>query len=508
MSQFPPRRDRPVQPRRRGPRRRTARALLGVGLLAMLTLAGCATRLPAWARIGPAPAAAPTATTADAVSTPTPAATPPDLSAPPAPQWRTTREALGLNTPAAEPVAVGEGGPIFTPFSQTLPELRREVALICGSARINKQQDSLKPLVTDLYLSNVDPAFATEALIQGDCGSLAAVVRELVAQGGNTVVAAVLNRAIFLSGPGAEGTIRAAASSGLKQDLVTPVQRSEPTLDTGTLAYSMAYFPSQAAAYGVASAAAPGTLYSNATPGFGIYTFVLLGGAFDPTVEDHRARYAELLRIIETYVLAGAATPQNPTPEAHAFLIAIRPEEDDDTTLIERSGPELSAGMRSDLSHYLRSRNQAELAERLTLLPGPFLISSLEPRLLPSTAAAPRLVTDLSTIGTEYLYAVVDAYDRPVPADQQGRPEGLTAIRDRLLGLFSRKVSAVDLSPALKDAWVFRLGAQPAVDTGPANAAVATAVSSAPTADQAAAKPAPPPKKVPKRASTKAVRRS
>jgi hypothetical protein len=485
--------------------------LLVVGLLAVLTLAGCAMRLPAWARIGPAPAAVQTATKAtkaDATPTPTPAATPPDLSAPPAPQWRTTREALGLNTPAAEPVPVGEGGPIFTPFSQTLPELRREVALICGSARINKQQDYLAPLVTDLYLSNVDPAFATEALIQGDCGSLAAVVRELVAQGGNTVVAAVLNRAIFLSGPGAEGTIRAAASSGLKQDLVTPVQRSEPARETGTLAYSMAYFPSQAAAYGVASAAAPGTLYSNATPGFGIYTFVLLGGTFDPAEETQRARYAELLRIIETYVLAGAETPQSPTPESHAFLIAIRPEEDDDTTLIERSAPELSAGMRSDLSRYLRSRNQAELAERLTLLPGPFLISSLEPRLLPSNAVAPRLVTDLSNIGTEYLYAVVDAYDRPVPAEQQGRPEGLTAIRDRLLGLFSRKVSAVDLSPALKDAWVFRLGAQPPAVTEPAAPAVADQGNSAPAAKQAAAKAAPPAKKVPKRASTKAVRRS
>jgi hypothetical protein len=71
-------------------------------------------------------------------------------------------------------------------------------------------------------------------------------------------------------------------------------------------------------------------------------------------------------------------------------------------------------------------------------------------------------VTDLSAIGTEYLYAVVDAYDRPVPLDTAGQFEALNPIRDRLLGLFSQKVPEEDLSPATKDAWVFRVGGLPA----------------------------------------------
>jgi hypothetical protein len=144
--------------------------------------------------------------------------------------------------------------------------------------------------------------------------------------------------------------------------------------------------------------------------------------------------------------------------------------------------------MRADLIEYLRRRGQGALAARLETLPGPFLVSSLEPRLLPTNALAPRLVTDLSLVGPEYLYAVVDAYDRALPPEQQGRPEALGGIRERLLALFSRKATAEDLSPSIKDAWVFRLGGPPAAKPGGPPAA---APGAAPAEQSAAAESAP-----------------
>jgi hypothetical protein len=423
------------------------------------------------------------------------AAAPGDAAAPPTPQWRTTGEAVGSNSPVQSPVPAG---PAFTPFSPTQPNLGREVALICGSARINKPRDHLSSLVTDLYLSNVDPALSTEALLQGDCGTVADIVRELVAQGGNEVVSAVVSRALFLSGPRAEGTIRAAAASGLDRDLVSPMPRSEPTLEPAPLSYSMAYFPSRGAESGIETATVIDTLYRHATPGYGVYTFVLPGGGFDPKREADRARFAELLRVIETYVLAGEQGVHGPRAEAHAFLIAIRPDRKG-AKLSEQMAPELAAAMRSDLIQYLRRHGQTALAARLEVLPGPFLISSLEPRLIPTNELAPRLVTDLSQIGPEYLYAVIDAYDRSLVPEQQGRPEALGGIRERLLALFSRKADEEEPSPAIKDAWVFRLGGPAAAKTGGQTAAAPAPEVESGTPDASPASPKRTPKKFPRR---------
>ena len=113
---------------------------------------------------------------------------------------------------------------------------------------------------------------------------------------------------------------------------------------------------------------------------------------------------------------------------------------------------------------------------------------------------------------------MVDAYDRPIPAEQQGRPEGLAAIRERLLGLFSRKVATEELSPAIKDAWVFRLGGPlaPKPKDAPADAAAGSTpgASASPNPSAAEAGPQPgteaaaPTPAVRKRAPKKAVRRS
>ena len=485
----------------KGPRR--VFSLVFAFLCVAALLGGCAVIGKRGAGVKPGPAAAaerPAATAQPAAPTSGPAPAPGDAAVPPTPQWRTTGEALGLNPPAQQPVPVGQGQPVFTPFSPTQPDLGREVALICGSARLGKQHDHLPTLITDLYLSNVDPALATEALLQGDCGTLAEVVRELVAQGGNEVVAAVVNRALFLSGPRAEGTIRAAASSGLNRDLVSPMQRSEPALESASLAYSMAYFPSRGAESGIETATVIDTLYSNATPGYGVYTFVLPGGGFDPAREGDRARLAELLRVIETYVLAGEQGAKGPRAEAHAFLIAIRPDRKG-ARLSEQAAPELAAAMRADLIQHLKRRGQAALAARLETQPGPFLVSSLEPRLLPTNELAPRLVTDLSQIGPEYLYAVVDAYDRSLVPEQQGRPEALGGIRERLLALFSRKADAEELSPSIKDAWVFRLGGPTPAQAGAQTAAAPAAPPGGPAGTSAAATvpPSHTPKKPPRR---------
>jgi hypothetical protein len=79
--------------------------------------------------------------------------------------------------------------------------------------------------------------------------------------------------------------------------------------------------------------------------------------------------------------------------------------------------------MRRDFAAYLRAGGQIALAQRLDRGAGPFLVSSLEPRLVPADAWRPRMFVDLSEIGPEYMYSVVDAYDRPIPAEQVGRVE-------------------------------------------------------------------------------------
>ena len=453
-------------------RRPHAAPTLSVVALALL-IAGCG-GLPGVR----APEQADGAPAADGAGAPAPG----QLAPPPEPAWRTTGEALGLNQPSPDRIPLGQAAPVFQPLSQDPVTLRNEVGLRCGRARVEGDEGALAPLVTDLYLSGVDPALGTEALILGDCGPLALIVREMVAQGGEQVVSSVVGRALFLGGPGAEAIIESAASAGLERNLAglgggAPAGAGAGPGRAGSLSYAMAYFPSRAAAE-METADAVNTLYSNATPGYGIYTFVLLGpqgggdsagGSGSQSGADagsdigpgELTRYDELMRVIETYVLAADEGSRAPSPYTHAFLVAVHPELEPQD-LAAQTGSELSAPIRRDFSRYLEARGEASLARRLETRPGPFLISSLEPRLLPSSAVSPRLVVDLSDIGGEYMYAVVDAYDRPVPAERAGRPESLDAVRERLLGLFTRSVPPEDLDARIADAWVFRVGRPPA----------------------------------------------
>jgi hypothetical protein len=433
--------------------------LVLAGLCTMPILSGCTAlaALGGGSEVDPAaPAAVREATRLRAI----------DLTAPSEAQGRTTGEAAtpGRSSSESDPGRAGKES--FTPFSADLKDLRREVALICNSARLSKQQDYLAPLVTDLFLSTIDAASATEALIQGDCGSLEAIVLELVTQGGEAVVDPVVRRALALGGPRSEGTIRLAAAKGLMQGLETgeePAAGPDPA--AGPRAPAMAYFPSRGAEPIVAPASSIHSLYDKATPGYGVYTFVLPGAGFNLDHAADRFRYAEVLRLIETYVLGDGPGTTGPRPESHAFLVAIRPDRRQ-ARLVDQTDPELATSIRAELVKKLRKFNQPLLASRLDSRPGPFLISSLEPRLLPTSETSPRLVADLSKIGNEYLYPVVDAYDNAIPSEQQGRPESLAAIRDRLLGVVGPQSTVVGSGPELKDVWVFQLGSPPAPPSG------------------------------------------
>jgi hypothetical protein len=330
-------------------------------------------------------------------------------------------------------------------YSQDPRELQERVAALCQASRSTREPVSLPPLVSDLYASGVDPADAAEALILGDCASPEAIVLELVAQGGYSVVEAVTSRALPLGGVETERGIAAAVAAGLDRASATP--DASASAQDG-FPYAMAYFSARSSAAALAGADALNVLYDDATPGFGLYTFVLLGAGVSKQ-EPARVRAGELLRVIETYVPRDGSG--SPSPEAHAFLVAVHPERVG-LPLGDQTGPELSDPVRRRLATEVRRLGLGVLARRLETRPGPFLVTSPEPRLIPQGSRSPRLVTDLSGIGKAYLYGVVDALDRPVPPGADG--VGLAAIQRRLLAL----PRGDDPSGAAGGSWVFRVG--------------------------------------------------
>jgi hypothetical protein len=181
-------------------------------------------------------------------------------------------------------------------------------------------------------------------------------------------------------------------------------------------------------------------------PGYALYTFVLPGDpAAGSAAGDRLAATRELLRVIESYVLADGA-------RGHSFVVPLSAERVDGS-LVERAGAEAAAAMRNQLTGHLRRTGQGGLAARLATSPGPFLVSTLEPRLVPLDPSAARMLVDLSAVGPEYMYSVVDAYDRRISPDIAGRAGSLTALRGRLDGLLSEAGAAG--APA---DWVFMLG--------------------------------------------------
>ncbi|KAA6183589.1 hypothetical protein F2Q65_15470 [Thiohalocapsa marina] len=335
--------------------------------------------------------------------------------------------------------------------------LRMAVAVRCAARTFD--EDQLSALVAELQARGVHPGEATEALLWGNCGRLERVVRELVAQGGTAAMPWVVERAIDIAGGESAVLVDLAAAEGLAK-YRRGAGRGEltgrgrkPTVGEQRVPV-LAHFPPRPLQPSVPAA----------VPGYGLYTHVLFAG---PAAQA-RGRGVdggdELLRVIETYVLEGesrgpgleSVAGSGPDPAAHTFLVPVYADVRD-AGLVERANADLSAQLLTTLVGYLDAADQPELARRLRAGRGPFLVSGLEPSLLPGTPDAARMVVDLGSVGPEYMYSVVDAYDRRIAPELLGRPESLMALRDRLVAIFPS--SAIDArAGAPADDWIAFLG--------------------------------------------------
>ncbi|AFL73124.1 hypothetical protein [Thiocystis violascens] len=356
----------------------------------------------------------------------------------------------------------GEAGVVSNLYSPDPLRLRKQVADACGDPRAVGDRHFLRSLVADLYFSGVDPATGTEALLLGNCGTLTDILTEMVTRGGPDSLDPIVARARSIHGSGAARKIQSAAKAGLARH--ASMTESDPRPEE-ILAYGMLYFPSTGDFSRLDSAMALNRLYEDAIPGYGIYTFVLLGRGFANASESDAARYRELFRVIETYVTTSDENNSGPTPETPAFLVPISAE-NLGRPLIEQVAVDLSNHMRRHLGQSLRQEGHAPLAATLDTGAGPFLISTLEPRFTPTGQDAPRLVADLSMIGAEYIYGIVDAYDRPIPPEASGRVESLLLIRDRLLGLPMKPAVMSEFKTKIQNAWVFMIGRFAEAHTG------------------------------------------
>jgi hypothetical protein len=394
------------------------------------------------------------------------------------PRWRPAEELVTGRPTAGGDRAFGDGAAELPAGD---PALRRAIAGRCGSRPASVTEASLlRSLVAELQAGGVAPAPAVDALIIGRCGDLAEIVAEVVAWYGADAAVPVIERAVALSGEATALVIERAAAEGLlRAGSERPAGGGgPPPLAGGADDSAMVYFPlgrSQQASIEPGAHDLAQRLGS-AEPGYGIYTYILSGDG-DRT-DEHLATYRELLRVIETYVLAAGPGGGRRDAAAHTFLV---PEHASRGTSpqAERSSPALSVAMRRTLTDYLRRAGEPALATRLATAPGPFLVSSLEPRLVPRPATgqapgraeAPRLLVDLSRVGPEYMYSVVDAYDRKIPPAAAGRLESLLAVRGRLIDMFpDPSIDPAAAGPAAGE-WLFVLGArnggQAAVSSAP-----------------------------------------
>lgn len=223
--------------------------------------------------------------------------------------------------------------------------------------------------------------------------------------------------------------------------------------DAGVL-YAMAYFPAPSGVR-VERANHIGALYGDARAGYGLYSF-LLGGPVEARSSEDVAGYAELLRAIETYVL----DPSGDVPRGagrHGFLVQVDPLRTDQD-LYAQVTPGLSLQIQSALARQLRLHGQVELADRLDASTGPFLVTSLRPSLLPVDELQPLLVVDLTQVGPEYMYSLVDVYDRPVPGDLVGRAESLSVLARRLQQMFPSRQVDRSAAPPPSGGWIWLIG--------------------------------------------------
>ena len=354
-------------------------------------------------------------------------------------------------------------------FSRDGGELRTQVADVCRQFGEFGDPARLRLLVGALYASGVDPGAAAEAMRRARCAEPAEIVFEMVGQGGEASLGAVAAQFQGVRDPTTRKRIASALADGLARYAGETAARVGEVAEQ-TPAYGMLYLPSVGDSARWDSAIALNRLYEDAIPGYGLYTFVLLGRGSASHSPDETNRYRELFRVLETYVAGAEQTSGQPNPESHVFLIPIKLGEQD-APLSDQVAGDLSDHMRLVLASDLRQHGQDRLAARLERATGPFLVSTPEPHLMPEDSAAPRLVADLSALGPEYIYGVVDAYDRAVPAAPGGQARRLKALLDRL-----REIPVMHLEPAPaaapdgdhkgRDDWLFPLGRFTAVVNG------------------------------------------
>lgn len=220
--------------------------------------------------------------------------------------------------------------------------------------------------------------------------------------------------------------------------------------------YAMAYFPAPS---GVAIERANrlAELYADARAGYGLYSF-LLGGPSDARMPSAVAAYGELLRVIDTYVMSDEPSAGDDRAGRHGFLVPVEVlGAGAEGELYQRVRPRLSTPMQAVLARQLRLFGHVALADRLEQSPGPFLVTSVRPALLPLDARQPLLIVDLQPLGPEYMYSVVDAYDRPIPSATLGRRASLAAIERRLQAIFPSPEVDSGAAPAPAEAWIWLL---------------------------------------------------
>ncbi|MGB5733938.1 MAG: hypothetical protein WBM40_05790 [Thiohalocapsa sp.] len=379
------------------------------------------------------------------------------------PKWRPAGELVGVD---AQATTAEDSGLDYR--LDGAEALYARLAGLCAQVPANAQGDAfMRELVADLYVDGVDPGAAAEVMIVAGCGEPTVIVRELVAQGGESAAPLVLDRAVSVQDDVSAAELEQAAADGLarwRRATGLEAGRGSMPLAGAGMSYSMVYFPlggggTDGRSGGVSSERSPSLarLFGTAAPGYGMYTFILSGDVGPDAEPANVDTYRELLRVIETYVLAAEGGNGGADRQAHTFLVPVYGDAVDGA-LSERTGPELSAQMRADFAAHLRAVGQMDLAQRLSRASGPFLVSSLEPRLVPADPQAPRMLVDLSDIGPEYMYSVVDAYDRLIPAEQVGSVAALAAIRGRLINMFPD--NAIDATAERPPAgvWVYLFG--------------------------------------------------
>jgi hypothetical protein len=362
----------------------------------------------------------------------------------PPPRWRPTDELL---------TAPADGEALTADQQQFADALFRDVGQRCAErGRATGGNGFLREVIADLYAQDVGPALSAEALMLGGCGETAAIVRELVAQGGQQVVEPVVERAILLNGPASRNVVERAAGEGLayhRSGRESLAASGAGPLAGANLGYSMIYFPINRAGDGGLDAAPGGAV----TPRYGIYTYILFGepsGAELLPVQ----RDSELLRVIETYATSADGGARAADLQTHTFLVPVQAGRSG-RPLEEQTRPALAGPLRRQLASYLRAAGDEALAARLNEAPGPFLVSALEPGLVPADPDSPRLLVDLSEVGPEYIYSVVDAYDRRIQPDAAGTAESLAAIRERLLDVFPSRTIDAAAAPAPAAGWIY-----------------------------------------------------